>query len=112
MPIGSVYMLSNKYDSLGSNAWVVGGEHTKKGKPLLANDPHLGLLIPSLFYFVEFNLLDKNNDVNLTAFGAKPDGFPSLSIGVNNHFGWGSTAAYIDNKDVFHEIVQDNNGTL
>lgn len=58
MPIGSVYMPSTDYDSLGSNAWVIGGEHTKKGKPILANDPHLGLLIPSLFYLSEVNLLD------------------------------------------------------
>jgi penicillin amidase len=43
-------MPSTDYDSLGSNAWVIGGKHTKTGKPLLANDPHLGLLIPSLFY--------------------------------------------------------------
>jgi penicillin amidase len=51
MPLGSVKMMTKKYDSLGSNAWVIGGEHTDKGKPLLANDPHLGLFIPSLFYF-------------------------------------------------------------
>jgi penicillin amidase len=44
-------MLTKKYDSLGSNAWVIGGKHTAKGKPILANDPHLGLFIPSLFYF-------------------------------------------------------------
>ena len=34
-------MPSTDYDSLGSNAWAIGGEHTKNGKPLLANDPHL-----------------------------------------------------------------------
>lgn len=102
MPLGSVKMMTKKYDSLGSNAWVIGGEHTDKGKPLLANDPHLGLFIPSLFYFTQFNLLDENNEVSLRAFGARADGFPSLQIGVNNHFAWGSTAAYIDNKDVFH----------
>jgi penicillin amidase len=105
-------MPSTEYDSLGSNAWVIGGEHTVKGKPILANDPHLGLLIPSLFYLMEINLLDENNEVNLTCFGAKSDGVPSISIGLNNHFGWGSTAAYIDDKDLFHEKVRDSNGTL
>jgi acyl-homoserine lactone acylase PvdQ len=47
-----------------------------------------------------------------TVFGAKVDGFPAISLGLNNKFAWGSTAAYIDNKDVFHETVRDNNGTL
>lgn len=58
------------------------------------------------------NLLDENNELDLTTFGVKADGFPALSIGLNNKFAWGSTAAYIDNKDVFHEVVRDNNGTL
>lgn len=39
-----------KQTNFGSNAWVVGGNHTKTGKPILSNDPHLGLMIPSLFY--------------------------------------------------------------
>lgn len=95
-------MPSIDYESLGSNAWVIGGNHTKKGKPILANDPHLGLLIPSLFYLAEINILDENDELKLTAFGAKADGFPAISIGLNNNFAWGSTAAYIDNKDVFH----------
>jgi penicillin amidase len=105
-------MPSTDYDSLGSNAWAIGGEHTKNGKPLLANDPHLGLSIPSLFYMAEINLLDENDNLNLTTFGAKAEGIPSFSIGLNDYFAWGSTAAYIDNKDVYHETVRDNNDTL
>jgi acyl-homoserine lactone acylase PvdQ len=61
MPIGSINMPSSDYDSLGSNAWVIGGEHTQSGRPLLANDPHLGLLIPSLFYMAEFSLVNEKN---------------------------------------------------
>ena len=95
-------MPQTDYDSLGSNAWVIGGQHTENGRPLLANDPHLGLLIPSLFYMAEISLVDENNEAILTAFGSKADGMPALSIGINNKFAWGSTAAYIDNKDVFH----------
>lgn len=40
------------------------------------------------------------------------DGFPSITIGINKFFAWGSTASYVDNKDVFHEKVRDNNGIL
>lgn len=45
-------------------------------------------------------------------FGVMVDGFPSISIGINRNFAWGSTASYVDNKDVFHEQVRDNNDTL
>lgn len=61
---------------------------------------------------VELTILDNNNNQIITAFGAKADGFPAISVGLNNKFAWGSTAAYIDNKDVYHQTVRDNNGTL
>lgn len=48
------------------------------------------------------NLVDDNNEVAWSAFGAKADGFPALSVGMTNRFAWGSTASYVDNKDVFH----------
>ena len=105
-------MPSTDYDTLGSNGWVIGGDHTFHGKPILANDPHLALMIPSLFYMVEMILVDENNHVQHQGFGAMVDGVPSLSVGVNEHFGWGSTASYVDNKDVFHEKVRESNGEL
>lgn len=105
-------MPQSEYDSIGSNAWVIGGEHTKNGRPMLANDPHLGIIIPSLFYFAEISIVNETGDCTFTTFGAKADGLPALSIGMSNKFAWGSTAAYVDNKDVFHEVVRDNNGTL
>lgn len=83
MPIGSINIPDNEYEGLGSNAWVIGGKHTKNGRPLLSNDPHLGLLIPSLFYMSEINLVNEQNEVTLSAFGAKADGCPALSIGLN-----------------------------
>lgn len=106
MPIGSVHMPSTDYDSLGSNAWVIGGNHTFHGKPILANDPHLANMIPSLFYMIEMILVDENNNTKNQGFGLMVDGVPSLSIGINKNFAWGSTASYVDNKDVFHEKVR------
>ena len=59
MPIGSIQMPSTEYDTLGSNGWIIGGDHTFHGKPILANDPHLGLLIPSIFTMSELIILDE-----------------------------------------------------
>jgi penicillin amidase len=97
----------------GSNAWVIGGNHTKNGKPILANDPHLASLIPSLFYCYEFVLLDEHNNVKNRKFGVMADGIPSISIGIgNSDFAWASTAAYIDNKDVYYETVRNHSGKM
>ena len=112
MPIGSIQMPSTEYDTLGSNGWVIGGDHTASGKPILANDPHLALLIPSLFYLAELIVVDENNEVKHQAFGALVDGMPFVSAGVSAKFSWGSTASYVDNKDVFHEKVREKDGNL
>lgn len=72
-----------KQTNYGSNAWVVGGKHTQSGKPILSNDPHLGLMFPALFYPVELILTDEKGNVLKQAFGAKNDGMPGLSLGVS-----------------------------
>lgn len=68
----------------------------------MANDPHLTSFVPSMMYAIEIVLLDQNNQAKIQTFGLMADGLPSISIGVNNKYAWGSTAGYIDNKDVFH----------
>ena len=102
--MGSVHFHNLEFSvaGSGSNAWVIGGEHTASGKPILANDPHLASLIPSLFYCHEIVLLDENNNIKNRKFGAMADGIPSVSMGVGKEYAWGSTAAYIDNKDVYY----------
>jgi penicillin amidase len=112
--IGSVHFpeMELSVAGSGSNAWVIGGEHTKNGRPLLANDPHLASLIPSLFYCLEVVLLGENNQIVNKKFGVMADGIPSVSIGVGKEFAWGSTAAYIDTKDVYFETVRNNSGIL
>lgn len=102
--IGSVHFpeMELSVAGSGSNAWVIGGNHTKNGRPLLANDPHLASLIPSLFYCHQIILLDENNQIKNRKFGVMPDGIPSVSIGIGKDFAWASTAAYIDNKDVYY----------
>jgi penicillin amidase len=83
--------------SLGSNNWVVSGAHTATGKPLLANDTHLELSIPSIWY-----------QVHLTAPGWNVAGFtfpgaPLLVIGHNDHIAWGFTNNGADVQDLYIE---------
>ena len=40
------------------------------------------------------------------------DGMPAMSIGTNGKYSWGSTASYVDNKDIYHEKVREKNGSL
>ena len=85
--------------SLGSNNWVVSGAHTATGKPLLANDTHLELTIPSIWY-----------EVHLTAPGLNVKGFtlpgaPLVIIGHNDRIAWGFTNNGADVQDLYVETI-------
>src|SRR2546429_5786145 len=82
---------------LGSNNWVVSGAHTATGKPLLANDTHLELSIPSIWY-----------EIHLTAPGWNVKGFtlpgaPMIIIGHNDRIAWGLTNNGADVQDLYVE---------
>jgi penicillin G amidase len=82
---------------LGSNNWVVNGAHTATGKPLLANDTHLELSIPSIWY-----------EIHLTAPGWNVKGFtlpgaPMIIIGHNDRIAWGFTNNGADVQDLYVE---------
>src|SRR5258708_21360308 len=82
---------------LGSNNWVVSGAHTVTGKPLLANDTHLDLSIPSIWY-----------EIHLTAPGWNVKGFtlpgaPMIIIGHNDRIAWGFTNNGADVQDLYVE---------
>lgn len=81
----------------GSNAWVVSGKFTRTGKPILANDVHLPLTSPSLFYLVEL----KGPTLHVT--GATIAGTPLVAIGHNDHIAWGVTHSYVDTQDLYIE---------
>jgi penicillin G amidase len=83
--------------SLGSNNWVVSGDHTATGKPLLANDTHLELSLPPIWY-----------EIHLTAPGWNVKGFtlpgaPLVVIGHNDHIAWGFTNNGADVQDLYSE---------
>ncbi len=81
----------------GSNNWVLSGSRTESGKPLLANDPHLGISLPPVWFEVhlvcpEFNVI-----------GVSFPGVPSVIIGHNEFIAWGETNSYADVQDLYLE---------
>src|SRR5882757_2955093 len=83
----------------GSNSWVVGGSRTASGQPLLANDPHLALSTPSVWYFARLKA------PGLDVFGATLPGVPFVVLGRNDHVAWGFTTTYADTQDLYIERV-------
>jgi len=89
----------------GSNAWVVGGERSASGQPLLANDVHLILQLPSLWY--ENHL--SGGDYHVT--GASLPGTPGVVIGHNERIAWGVTNGENDVQDLFIERFDPSDPT-
>ena len=83
----------------GSNAWAVSGKKSATGRPLLANDPHILLTCPSLWY--ENHLVAPGVDV----YGVSFPGAPCVVIGHNRDIAWGFTNAMLDDADFFVEKV-------
>lgn len=86
-----------------SNEWVVSGARTESGKPILANDPHLGLEAPVLWYLARIT----TPEMNLT--GATVPGLPVVLLGHNDHIAWGFTTTGNDVEDLFIETVDPDN---
>jgi len=82
---------------IGSNAWVISGNKTESGKPLLANDPHLALMVPSKWY--EVSLYDHQKKYSVCGFSIP--GVPAIAIGYNESISWGLTNLMCDDADFF-----------
>lgn len=90
----------------GSNDWIVGPQRTATGHAMLANDPHLSLSAPSVFWLVQIDAhdptaSDASGDIHVqgTAF----PGIPGIILGFNQHIAWGATTADYDVTDVYSE---------
>lgn len=92
----------------GSNDWVVSGEKTASGAPLLANDPHLSLPSPPLFWYAHLNTTRAGGDLNVQ--GIALAGVPGVILGYNDHIAWGSTTASNDVTDVYQESITEGQG--
>jgi len=88
-----------------SNEWVVAGSRSDTGKPILANDPHLGLGAPILWY------LARIVTPNVSIKGGTIPGLPLILLGQSDHIAWGLTTSDTDAEDLFVETVDPDNAT-
>jgi len=86
----------------GSNNWAVSGKLTKSGAPILCNDPHLGLHLPSLWYEMQISCPSFN------AYGATFPGAPGIIIGFNDSCAFGFTNAMRDVRDYYEIKFKDD----
>src|SRR5271163_855584 len=87
----------------GSNNWTVSGALTASGKPLLANDPHRVLALPSLRYMIHLVAPGWN------VIGAGEPGLPGVALGHNQHIAWGFTIFGLDQQDLYIEELNPAN---
>jgi penicillin amidase len=84
----------------GSNNWAVAGDHTEHGGALLANDLHLGLGLPNIWYRARFVLDDPAGGEERRIDGATLPGAPAMVVGSNGHVAWGFTNTHGDWSDL------------
>lgn len=96
-------LIPNEFN--GSNNWVISGDKTKSGKPLLADDPHLGLSTPSIWYQMHLNSPTQN--VSGVIFA----GIPGIILGHNEDIAWGVTNVGPDVQDLYIEMPNPDNPT-
>ncbi|MCY0147387.1 penicillin acylase family protein [Hoeflea sp. G2-23] len=91
-----------------SNNWVISGERTASGKPILANDPHLGLMAPSIWYLAHLEVVEEYDEPR-HLIGVTLPGTPVVLLGRGNDIAWGFTNTATDAQDVFIERVNPDN---
>lgn len=100
--------LLGRGEGIGSNSWVVSGAHTTTGKPILANDPHLGIGIPGIWYQVGLHCRTLSPSCDLDVSGFSFAGMPGVVIGHTQRIAWGFTNLGPDVTDFALEVVNDN----
>mgnify|MGYP002821790377 CR=1 FL=1 len=105
--LGQEMLLRNLFGDfsadIGSNSWVISGQRTKTGKPLLANDPHLAFSQPPRWYEIYL----KGGRFNVSGFCLA--GIPIPVIGQNQKTAWGFTNSMVDDLDFFIEKINPEN---
>jgi len=89
-----------------SNAWAIGGAHTRDGRALLANDPHLDFTVPMVWYAIGLHA------PGLAAIGGSLPGTPGIVLGHNAHMAWGATNGNVSTITLYREnLKRDASGT-
>lgn len=95
-------------NGIGSNSWVVSGDHTVSGKPLLANDPHLSATLPSVWYQMGLHCKVISQKCQYNVSGYTFAGMPGVIIGHNEDIAWGMTNSGVDVTDLYLEKLTGN----
>jgi penicillin G amidase len=96
---------------VGSNNWVVSGDRTQSGKPILANDPHLGFSMPSVWIINGLHCREVDDACPWNVAGVSFPGAPGVVLGHNAHIAWGATNVGPDTQDLFLESVDKGDPT-
>ncbi len=94
-------------DGVGSNSWVVSGEHTESGLPILANDPHLSVSQPGVWLQTGLHCREVSQDCPFDVTGFTLAGVPGVVIGHNQSIAWGMTNLDPDVTDFYLEDIDD-----
>jgi penicillin amidase len=90
----------------GSNAWVIGPGRTETGGAILCNDPHLRMMIPSVWYLMHLQAGDAPAQSDgYEVWGASVPGCPGIQVGHNRWIAWGVTAALCDDVEIYLEQI-------
>ena len=92
--------------SRASNSWVLGPSRSRSGKPILANDPHLALRAPSLWYLAGIS------SPGYRLVGATIPGLPAVVLGHNARIAWGLTNVGVDDVDFVIERISDDSANV
>lgn len=99
-------------EAFGSNNWVLAPSRTQSGNAILANDPHLALMNPPIFYLAHLDAVSAGRGT-LHVAGATFPGIPAVVIGRNERVAWGATVAYFDVMDVYvEELAQEGSAVV
>lgn len=97
----------------GSNNWAVSGRHTDNGRPIIAGDPHQGLLSPSVFWAHHVSSMEgpmATGSLDVVGFGFA--GTPGVQLGHNRRVAWTATTTYPDFMDIVEVRSNRSNGTV
>ena len=104
--LAAIPSLLGEGDGIGSNSWVVAGSRSTTGKPILANDPHLGIGIPGIWYQSGLHCRTVSAECPFDVTGFSFAGMPGIVIGHNARISWGLTNLAPDVTDFYLERVQ------
>ena len=94
---------------IGSNSWVIGGELTEHGYPMMVNDPHLGIQMPSIWYEVGLHCTEVSDACPYDVVGVSFAGTPGIVIGHNANIAWGFTNVGTDVQDLYILTINPDN---